>query len=629
MANKLSDEVQVLVQRSGTNTGGMRTEAERASFSANVRKDIAAIVYQINVVYQELVSTLSSVQGLNALDFGLAGDVIFTHITASEASADAYWSADQVRARTIKETIDVLIAEISRLENELQAALDSDGYDDTSVRSLIGGNSLNLKQLALDTMGPAYTLDGDGAANMTYALSQAIDAIGAFFNGFPGTGNSSYTTTYPALSFTVLLSAIAIDTTLAQSVITGLPADLGYIRDFIGMNTAGPESPTYTFWSPNVFINNGWSLEKSISILDSFIGNHAVRHISSGADEIDGDRLDIDWVPTNYTRTVDPLALSIVHLTAHLKGIDTALAGIGGQTLQGGYDAGGAGTAGNVQLLNSKGKMRILDDASTPINVMLEWIDSSSTSIGQLRDTGLALQNDGFLEIEEASVDPATQAGVGRFNVRPDPTSSNSELFYQNSDGSDSNAQVTRDGIVKELEVGHSVLYANHWYMLNSPASAPSLEITELSDNVLQTLDFDSETQEDAYSQLPIPQDEQGNRPTRLKLIGYWMLKPVLPAAYAGGTGFVIGIANSDAGSHKTIVDRALLTHTWSVPASITKAVSTSDRDKLLILEYPIRTLGSNTLGLFNLKMTRLTADGADNYGDDVGCICVHAIWYR
>jgi hypothetical protein len=57
------------------------------------------------------------------------------------------------------------------------------------------------------------------------------------------------------------------------------------------------------------------------------ISAHASRHISAGADEIDGDQLDIDWNPTNYTPTTSPTEVtSLDHLTAHLAGIDAALA---------------------------------------------------------------------------------------------------------------------------------------------------------------------------------------------------------------------------------------------------------------------------------------------------------------
>ena len=58
---------------------------------------------------------------------------------------------------------------------------------------------------------------------------------------------------------------------------------------------------------------------------------HASTHISGGGDEVDGDQIDIDWNPSNYTPTTAPTEVtSVDHLTAHLAGIDTALAGAGG-----------------------------------------------------------------------------------------------------------------------------------------------------------------------------------------------------------------------------------------------------------------------------------------------------------
>jgi len=81
---------------------------------------------------------------------------------------------------------------------------------------------------------------------------------------------------------------------------------------------------------------------------------HAPTHIHLGTDEIDGDRLDIDFVPTTYTRTVvGPFTTSVEELTSHLNGIDLALAA-----------AGGAATAilawGNNSVANSTAT-RVLD----------------------------------------------------------------------------------------------------------------------------------------------------------------------------------------------------------------------------------------------------------------------------
>lgn len=55
---------------------------------------------------------------------------------------------------------------------------------------------------------------------------------------------------------------------------------------------------------------------------------HASAHITGASDEIDGDKLDVDWDPTYYTpATVNSYSTSADNLTSHLKGIDTAING--------------------------------------------------------------------------------------------------------------------------------------------------------------------------------------------------------------------------------------------------------------------------------------------------------------
>ena len=60
---------------------------------------------------------------------------------------------------------------------------------------------------------------------------------------------------------------------------------------------------------------------------------HQDLHIGGGADELDGDNLDIDWNPTNYTPdATPPEAANVDTLAAHLAGIDTALGVASGGT---------------------------------------------------------------------------------------------------------------------------------------------------------------------------------------------------------------------------------------------------------------------------------------------------------
>lgn len=53
---------------------------------------------------------------------------------------------------------------------------------------------------------------------------------------------------------------------------------------------------------------------------------HASSHIRGATDEVDGDKVDIDWNPSVYTpATASGFSTSIDDLTSHLKGIDTAI----------------------------------------------------------------------------------------------------------------------------------------------------------------------------------------------------------------------------------------------------------------------------------------------------------------
>lgn len=55
---------------------------------------------------------------------------------------------------------------------------------------------------------------------------------------------------------------------------------------------------------------------------------HATTHIQAGTDEVDGDQIDIDYTPSNYSPDTSPAEVDDVdQLSAHLAGIDNALAG--------------------------------------------------------------------------------------------------------------------------------------------------------------------------------------------------------------------------------------------------------------------------------------------------------------
>jgi hypothetical protein len=56
------------------------------------------------------------------------------------------------------------------------------------------------------------------------------------------------------------------------------------------------------------------------------VGTHKSTHVSGASDEIDGDKIDIDFAPVNFTPTlVTNIADSVAQLSAFLKGIDVGL----------------------------------------------------------------------------------------------------------------------------------------------------------------------------------------------------------------------------------------------------------------------------------------------------------------
>jgi len=66
--------------------------------------------------------------------------------------------------------------------------------------------------------------------------------------------------------------------------------------------------------------------ETPLSFVQITGGLHALTHSYGATDPVDGDKVGIDWVPTNYTpNTSSPLVTLSEHLGAHLAGIDEYL----------------------------------------------------------------------------------------------------------------------------------------------------------------------------------------------------------------------------------------------------------------------------------------------------------------
>ena len=119
---------------------------------------------------------------------------------------------------------------------------------------------------------------------------------------------------------------------------------------------------------------------------------HAPTHVHNGSDEIDGDVLDITYVPTNYTRDITPPEVtSVEELTAHLAGIDNALASVGS-------DGSAVLYWGNNSIANSTAS-RVLDpgygDRIAPLALSAALMDLRVTRPGTLRNLYIEHNNPG------------------------------------------------------------------------------------------------------------------------------------------------------------------------------------------------------------------------------------------
>lgn len=117
-------------------------------------------------------------------------------------------------------------------------------------------------------------------------------------------------------------------TTLANAPTGGTSSDLvvGRIRNSGVNNFTGKISAVKIVGSELTEAEMKAEYDRCFGVGDGTGIAHQALHLSGADDEIDGDQLDIDWNPTNYTPTAAPAEVSSVdHLTAHLAGIDSEL----------------------------------------------------------------------------------------------------------------------------------------------------------------------------------------------------------------------------------------------------------------------------------------------------------------
>jgi microcystin-dependent protein len=205
---------------------------------------------------------------------------------------------------------------------------------------------------------PAGFLDCDGSSQLRNVYPDLFDAIGTTYGpgAVPGTTFAlpTVTGTYGNFAICADAAAIVIET---QSLI-GAPigtlllyADSTYPTGWLRSDGTAISRTTYadlfaiigttygagdgstTFNLPNLSSSGTGSpvyIIKAIlsgSVEPSTVA-HASSHIRAGTDVIDGDRVQVDYVPSAYTRNAAASgAGAVTDLTAHLSGIDNKFGG--------------------------------------------------------------------------------------------------------------------------------------------------------------------------------------------------------------------------------------------------------------------------------------------------------------
>lgn len=206
------------------------------------------------------------------------------------------------------------------------------------------------------TSTPTGWLPCDGTTYTNTAYPNLVAVIGTTFGGTPGTNFKvptisattgayyiRYTTAVGVTSTLSLLSA-PVGSMVQWPVTSSYPT--GWLRcdgsnisrtsyaDLFALigTTYGTGDGSTTFTLPNIAAAGTGSpvyiIKATTSgLIEPSTVAHAASHIRGGTDIIDGDRVQIDYVPVRYTRdSSDANAGVNTDITAHLKGIDNMFA---------------------------------------------------------------------------------------------------------------------------------------------------------------------------------------------------------------------------------------------------------------------------------------------------------------
>jgi hypothetical protein len=264
----------------------------------NLEVDINQVEVDINQVINEILIAL------DGYDLESALSVLQDQVTHIQNELDGYALVVDLDAATTR--IDSLEEQTTNIQNAL------DGYCTVDECATVSGQVTNI-QNSLD----GYATTSHASTHITGG-SDEIDGDQLDIDFTP----TNYT---PDIS-----PAEVTNLDHLSAHLQGINNALGNIEDSIGISNQDIDFILEAL--------DGYALQVDLEALQAvttIIQNsldgyatvsHAPTHILGGSDEIDGDQLDIDFSPSNYTPDTSPSEVSNAdHLSAHLKGIDNAL----------------------------------------------------------------------------------------------------------------------------------------------------------------------------------------------------------------------------------------------------------------------------------------------------------------
>lgn len=229
----VSSELDTLRQRTGLQD--LMSREGLTQFQRAVRHDLGAMSHQWNTVLNPLLTAIAE-PGLDALQKGLSANVLWSDVDAAVGVSELFWDSSSGRRRTIKESFDWLLVELSSINSTLASTAyvpedDSLFADATSVSDMLTILAYGSGAFSLDTYPD---LDGVLWLNAgTWEQAQADDAVtGA------GVFKAIQLQTDSGVKFMLRQGKAVLDVALFDSAPSA--GDVIYVSE----NTAGNYTPT-------------------------------------------------------------------------------------------------------------------------------------------------------------------------------------------------------------------------------------------------------------------------------------------------------------------------------------------------------------------------------------------------